>query len=371
VEVRMQKNTQVLQVVVPPGRGPDVLLSSPVIQAAAKVLQQGGLVAFPTETVYGLGANGLDSEAVAGIFAAKGRPADNPLILHIAAMETLEQIVPEVPPLARRLAQSFWPGPLTLVLPKGPAVPAVTTGGLDTVAVRMPDHPIALALLAAAGVPVAAPSANISGRPSPTEAAHVTADLQGRIDIILDGGPTPVGVESTVLDCTGTIPVILRPGGVSKEALEDVVGTVELDSHVQEGEAVTDGPARSPGMKYKHYAPKAPAVLVRGEPPGLFMRITELAQELDAQGEMVGLMASRELLDYWRGQGIDQSKWQVMSMGSRTNPGELAANIYRCLRELDETNVTQIILEGVPAAGVGLAVMNRLQKAAAYRVVDA
>ena len=370
MEIKVQKETQLWQVTVPPGGGLEDLLNMPVIQGAAKVLRQGGLVAFPTETVYGLGANGLDSEAVAGIFAAKGRPADNPLILHIAALETLAQIVPEVPPLARRLAQVFWPGPLTIVLPKGPAVPDVTTGGLDTVAVRMPDHPVALALLKATGVPVAAPSANISGRPSPTEAAHVVVDLLGKVDIILDGGPTSVGVESTVLDCTGPVPVILRPGGVSKEALEEVVGVVELDPHVQGGKEI-HGPVRSPGMKYRHYAPEASAVLVRGEPPGLFGRVTELARELEAQGENVGLMVSSEMLEYWCEQAVDHSRWQVAVMGSRTNPSELAANIYRCLRDLDETNVTQIILEGVPAEGVGLAVMNRLQKAAGNRIIEA
>ena len=369
MEVKVQKKTKLRPVAVPPGVEPEDLVNTPVIQEAARVLREGGLVAFPTETVYGLGANGLDSEAVAGVFAAKGRPADNPLILHIAAVEDLQQIVPEVPPLARTLAQSFWPGPLTIVLPKGPVVPAITTGGLNTVAVRMPDHPVALALLAAAGVPVAAPSANISGRPSPTEAAHVMADLQGKVDIILDGGSTSVGVESTVVDCTGPVPAILRPGGVSREALEEVVGRVELDPHVQGGEEI-HGPVRSPGMKYRHYAPEAPAVLIRGEPPELFRRLTALANELEAQGETIGLMVSRELLGYWREHGVDGSRWQVAVMGSRTNPSEIAANIYRCLRELDETDVTQIILEGISARGVGLAVMNRLQKAAANRIID-
>lgn len=369
MEIKTQKKTRLMPVAAAEGASWEDLVNTPEIQEAARVLREGGLVAFPTETVYGLGANGLDSAAVAGIFAAKGRPADNPLILHIADAEALVQIAPEVPPLARRLGQAFWPGPLTMVLPKGPAVPYVTTGGLDTVAVRMPAHPVALALLSAAGVPVAAPSANISGRPSPTEAAHVAADLAGKVDIILDGGPTSVGVESTVLDCTGPVPVILRPGGVSKEALEEILGEVKLDPHVQGGNEV-EGPVRSPGMKYRHYAPKAPAVLIRGEPPELFQQVTALAQKLEAQGETVGLLVSKEMLEYWRREGVDQSRWQIAVMGSRTDAAEVAASIYRGLRELDGTNATQIILEGISTAGIGLAVMNRLQKAAGNRVID-
>jgi L-threonylcarbamoyladenylate synthase len=368
-----KRKTQIWQVPVPSGTGPEAFRESSPILQAAKVLRQGGLVAFPTETVYGLGANGLDAKAVTDIFIAKGRPADNPLILHIASMEAIYRIVKDVPPLAIRLARTFWPGPLTLVLEKADHVPDVTTGGLDTVAVRMPSHPIALALLDAAGIPVAAPSANQSGRPSPTEAAHVIADLLGRVDVILDGGSTGIGVESTVLDCTGARPIILRPGGIAKEALEESIGDeVELDPHVlaTDEDEIEAGPVRSPGMKYKHYAPKAPAVLVEGDPPDLFQRVTELAQEMEAQGEQVGLMVSRELLQYWQDQAIDTGSWQVTCMGSRANPGEIAASIYRCLRDLDQMNVTKIIIEGVPTSGIGLAIMNRLEKAAAHRVVD-
>ncbi|NMB45254.1 MAG: threonylcarbamoyl-AMP synthase [Firmicutes bacterium] len=358
------------QVSAAPGADSENLKESTPILQAAQVLRRGGLVAFPTETVYGLGANGLDAGAVAHIFTAKGRPADNPLILHIAAMETIHQIVAEVPALALRLAQTFWPGPLTLVLPKAAEVPAVTTGGLDTVAVRMPSHPVALALIEAAGVPVAAPSANQSGRPSPTEAAHVIADLLGRVDIILDGGPTGIGVESTVLDCTQVRPVILRPGGISREDLEQVVGVVDIDPEVLTGETVEDGPVRSPGMKYKHYAPQAPAVLVEGKPPHLFQRLAQLATELEGQGEQVGLMVSSELLQYWAAQAIDSSRWQITCMGSRALPEEIAANLYRCLRALDKTHTTKILIEGVPTTGLGLAIMNRLEKAAAHRILE-
>jgi L-threonylcarbamoyladenylate synthase len=370
MEVNGARNTQIWQVSKAPGEAPESFKESIPILQAAKVLKQGGLVAFPTETVYGLGANGLDAKAVADIFAAKGRPADNPLILHIASMEAIYQIVKEMSPLATRLARAFWPGPLTLVLPKSAIVPSKTTGGLDTVAVRMPAHPVALALIDAAGVPVAAPSANKSGRPSPTEAAHVVTDLLGRIDVILDGGPTGVGVESTVVDCTGKRPVILRPGGVSKEALEEIVGIVEIDPHVLASREAELGPVRSPGMKYKHYAPKAPAVLVKGDPPQLFEELSRLAAEMQTEGEKVGLMVSRELLQYWEQQAIDYSQWEVTCMGSRDNLQEIAANIYRCLRELDELSITKIIMEGVSRAGLGLAIMNRLEKAAAHCILE-
>lgn len=370
MEINRAKNTRIWQVLCSIGEDPESLKNSTPILQAAEVLRQGGLVAFPTETVYGLGANGLDAKAVVGIFAAKGRPTDNPLILHIASMGAIHQIVREMPPLAVHLADAFWPGPLTLVLPKAAIVPLKTTAGLDTVAVRMPAHPIALALIAAAGVPVAAPSANKSGRPSPTEAAHVVTDLLGSIDVILDGGPTGVGVESTVVDCTGRRPVILRPGGVSKEALEEIVGIVEIDPHVSASREAPLGPVRSPGMKYKHYAPKAPAVLVEGDPPELFEKLTRLAAEMQIRGEKVGLMVSRELMQYWEEQAIDPGQWQVTCMGSRVHSQEIAANIYRCLRELDELDITKIIMEGVPRAGLGLAIMNRLEKAAAHCILE-
>lgn len=365
-----RRRTQVWKVSAVPGANFESIDEAIPVLQAAEILRQGGLVAFPTETVYGLGANGLDEEAVARIFAAKERPADNPLILHIGNMEAIYGIVTEVPPLARRLARTLWPGPLTLVLPKAPHIPAVTTGGLDTVAVRMPSHPIALALLNAAGIPVAAPSANKSGRPSPTEAAHVIADLFGRVDIIIDGGPTGIGVESTVVDCTGAKPVILRPGGISLEILEEIVGEVDIGPHAWADGGV-GGPTPLPSANYQHYAPNAPAVLVEGDPPSLFQCLTQLATELQAQGEQVGLMASRELLEYWQEQGIDPGKWEITCMGSRVNLGEIASNIYRCLRALDETSASKILIEGVPPRGIGLTIMNRLRKAASDQVVNA
>lgn len=342
---------------------------SSLITEAARILREGGLVAFPTETVYGLGADALNPAAVAGIFAAKGRPADNPLIVHVASPEEVKSVADDLPLLAEQLVTTFWPGPLTLVVPRNEKVPLITTAGLDTVAVRMPDHPVALSLIAAAGVPVAAPSANTSGRPSPTEASHVAEDLWGKVDIILDGGPTGLGVESTVIDCTGDVPVLLRPGGVSLEELRQVVGDVKIDPHITRLTAA-DGLVRSPGMKYTHYAPRARAILVQGQPPTLFAKMAEMAAQLRAAGEEVGVMISSQAKDYWEHQGIDTCAWQVLCMGSRDNLAEVAASIYACLRRFDRTSVTTILIEGLPEEGLGLAIMNRLRKAAGHRILQ-
>ena len=340
------------------------LARNPKIRKAAAIIKQGGLVAFPTETVYGLGADGLAEKAVASIFAAKGRPSDNPLILHIAELSVLDQLVGSVPQSAKHLMELFWPGPLTLVLPKLPAVPMITTGGLSSVAVRMPNHPIASALIKAAGTPLAAPSANTSGRPSPTRAEHVVSDLMGKIDVILDGGPTGLGVESTVLDCTGPTPKILRPGGVDKEALEDALGTcVQLSAEL--GKEIGSFPSH----KYGHYAPNAPTAVVLGEPQGLFENLAAKAQELTCKGEQVGLMISRETMQYWQDQAVDFSHWQVVVMGSRTNLAEVGTAVYEGLRTLDAHHVTQILLESVPTQGLGFAIMNRLLKAADFWTV--
>ncbi len=370
MEVTGEKNTLICPVAFTSSDSIESVKDSPSIAMAAQVIRKGGLVAFPTETVYGLGANGLDADAVAGIFTAKGRPSDNPLILHIASPEDIHKIVTHVPRQAAHLASVFWPGPLTLVLPKADCVPEITTGGLDTVAVRMPSHPVALALIRACGVPLAAPSANSSGRPSPTEAAHVITDLMGKIDVILDGGSTGIGVESTVLDCTKARPVILRPGGVSQEALEKALGeSVVISHHVVTTDGSVESLVSSPGIKYQHYAPKAPALLVKGGPPELFQELTRLALEWQEQGEIVGIVASTELGQYWQNEGIDTGKWQIAHMGSRHDLLEVAGNIYRCLRQLDETDATKILLEGVSSKGLGLAIMNRLSKAAGHRII--
>ncbi|MEW6696550.1 MAG: L-threonylcarbamoyladenylate synthase [Bacillota bacterium] len=330
-----------------------------IISRAAEIIKNGGLVAFPTETVYGLGANGLDGEAVAGIYRAKGRPSDNPLILHVADQEMAKQLSPNLPPEALPLMEQFWPGPLTLVVPKSKEIPQQVTGGLATVAIRMPDHPVALALIKAAGLPIAAPSANRSGRPSPTTAAHVQADLEGRVHAILDGGPADLGVESTVLDITGDVPVILRPGGVTYEQLAGVLKNVTLDPSVL-GEKLPQGQVpRSPGMKYIHYAPTAPVILFEGEPEKVRQALSRRAQELAAANKKIGILSTEENAAGY----ADRAK--VLTLGQRKTPSNAAALLFSRLREFDQLKVDVILAEGIETQGIGLAVMNRLRRAAA------
>lgn len=306
------------------------------IARAAEVLRRGGLVAFPTETVYGLGADALDAAAVGRIFAAKGRPADNPLIVHVAAPEQARALARAVPPAAEQL-MSLWPGPLTLVLPRAPEVPDATTAGQDTVAVRIPGHPAALALLRACGRPLAAPSANRSGRPSPTTAQHVLADLGGVVDVILDGGPCAVGLESTVVDATRPVPMVLRMGGLPIEALRTVVGAIDMLSG-QDPEAMS----RSPGLRHRHYAPRARVVLVApGEAAAL-------------GGPTVAVMSQQPRPPGFVG------RWQVM-------PAALegyAQGLFAALRELDAPEVETIVVETVPEVGLGRAIADRLRRAA-------
>ncbi len=325
---------------------------------AAAVIRGGGLVAFPTETVYGLGANGLDEDAVARIFVTKGRPQDNPLILHVAAPEEVRPLLKEVPAEAERLMARFWPGPLTLVLPRSPLVPDAVTGGLDTVAVRLPDHLVARAVIRAAGVPIAAPSANLSGRPSPTSAEHVLADLGGRVEMVIDGGPTVVGVESTVLDLTVDPPVILRPGGVTREQLEEFLGAVAGPETPKVGAAI-EGP-RSPGMKYTHYSPSAPLLLFLGPPDLVARSINERAAAEGREGRRVGLLTVNQQLGAYQGGPADL----LVSLGPKGDGRAAATNLFRCLRAFDLQGVDIILAEGVDEAGIGLAVMNRLRKAA-------
>ncbi|WP_148865803.1 L-threonylcarbamoyladenylate synthase [Thermosediminibacter litoriperuensis] len=327
------------------------------VNLAARVIKNGGLVAFPTETVYGLGANALDEKAAFKIYQAKQRPQDNPLIVHIHSPGELEKLVSGVPRSARILMEKFWPGPLTMVLNKSGAVPYGTTGGLDTVAVRMPRHPVALALIRESGVPIAAPSANISGRPSPTAAEDVYEDLAGRVDLILDGGPCEVGVESTVLDLTGELPVILRPGGVTREELEAVLGRVELDPGLAEGQK-----PRSPGQKYRHYSPKARVLVVEGPVEAQVRKITELAEKLTAEGKKVGIMATAQTRRFY-GTGC------VLSVGDREAPLTISSNLFSVLRKFDRLGVEEVLAEGIPETGLGLAVMNRLRKAAGYNII--
>lgn len=333
------------------------------IRIAAKVLREGGLVAFPTETVYGLGANALDEAPVLRIFQVKNRPKDNPLIVHIANKDDVNLLAERVPSKARRLIDSFWPGPLTLLLPKSELVPAATTAGLATVAVRMPSHPIAQALISEADVPVAAPSANLAGRPSPTSAKHVLDDLSGRIEVVIDGGEVGYGVESTVLDMTVDPPVVLRPGPITVGELKEILGGVEIHPVARAEISAEAVIAKAPGMRYRHYAPKAELVLVEGTPQQVVAKIKELRASYEQQGKKVGIMATVETAGEYGAE-------MVKVVGERKNPRTIAKGLFRTLREFDGENVDVILAEGVEPTGIGLAIMNRLRKAAA-RVVRA
>lgn len=333
-----------------------------IIQTAAKILQEGGLVAFPTETVYGLGGNGLDSEACKKIYLAKGRPSDNPLILHISEMEELDPIVGEISPAAKKLMDAFWPGPLTMVFPKSDIVPDQATGGLDTVAVRFPNHPVARAIIRAAGLPIAAPSANSSGKPSPTRASHVEFDLNGKIDMIVDGGAAEWGLESTIVDVSGEVPMILRPGAVTKEMMEEVVGKVEIDPAILKKPAADLKP-KAPGMKYTHYSPKAEVILVKGETKAVADEINRLAAADQAHGLKTGVMATEETKDRYQAD-------IVLSLGSRERPEEIGANLFKILRKFDFLGAERVYSEVFSEEGEGMAIMNRLNKAAGYQTID-
>lgn len=329
---------------------------------ATKILHMGGLVAFPTETVYGLGGNALDEHAAKRIYAAKGRPSDNPLIVHIADMQALEDLTKEVPDVARRLAEAFWPGPLTMILPKSENVPLGTTGGLSTVAVRMPDHPVALSLIRQSGLYLAAPSANTSGRPSPTLAEHVYEDLRDKIDLILDGGMVKVGIESTIVDLTEEIPMILRPGCITKEMLETVVGKVRTDPAILCEAGVSVDKPKAPGMKYKHYAPKADMTIYSGAKEKVVARIVQEAQRAFSEGMKVGIVATDETISCYQ-------VGEVRSIGSRGEAGSIARGLYKILRDFDHLQVDIILAESFEDDPMGAAIMNRMKKAAGYAVV--
>jgi L-threonylcarbamoyladenylate synthase len=332
------------------------------IQRAASIIKSGGLVAFPTETVYGLGADGLCAGAVDKIFQAKGRPQDNPLILHVASPDDILRVAAEVPPVVEKLVQRFWPGPLTLVLPKKPHVPDVVSAGLPTIGVRMPDNIIALTLIAESGTLLAAPSANLSGRPSPTQASHVVDDMWGKVDLILDGGPTRLGVESTVLDLTQDPPLILRPGSVTQEELRDVIRAVQAQVRKSE-----NGPFSGQvglGMKYRHYSLNIPLFLVEGEPQAVVRRIREEATEYRGHSKKVGVMSSRENKDQYL-----SCADVVKSVGSRYDMTQVAAGLYRVLRDFETHEVDVLFAEGFSEAGLGFAVMNRLREAARGRII--
>ncbi len=330
-----------------------------IMEEAGKILKSGGLVAFPTETVYGLGANALDAEAAAKIYAAKGRPSDNPLIVHIAEIGDLDLIVKEVPEAAKKLAEKFWPGPLTMVMNKSDVVPYGTTGGLDTVAVRMPSHKIALEMIRCGGRYIAAPSANTSGRPSPTLASHVADDMDGIIPMILDGGAVGIGIESTIVDLTEEIPTILRPGFITKEMLEEVVGEVQIDRGLS---ADAKTPPKAPGMKYRHYAPKAELIIIEGTASKVVQKINELVMENQEKGIVSGVIGTEETKQWYQA-GI------VKSLGSRNDELSISSHLYQILREFDESDADVIYSESFAEGSMGSAIMNRLLKAAGHKII--
>ena len=368
------------------------------LKEAASILRSGGLVAFPTETVYGLGGNALDEDAARKIYAAKGRPSDNPLIAHVSCVEEVAPLVKEIPEAGRKLMEAFWPGPLTMIFPKSEKVPYGTTGGLDTVAIRMPDDPVANRLIALAGVPVAAPSANTSGRPSPTTADHVWQDMNGRIEMIIDGGAVGIGVESTIVDVSSAVPSVLRPGAITMEMLAEVLGEVSVDPAIL-GPLSADVRPKAPGMKYKHYAPKADLTLVEpgtgteresgaeqvtgaeqktgadrntGADPetgldetqlqAMICKVRELSREKIEAGYKVGVICTDES----RGCYTDG---EVRSIGARKSQASVAHNLYALLREFDDLGVDYIFSESFPKDHLGQAIMNRLSKAAGYKIV--
>lgn len=368
------------------------------LKEAASILRSGGLVAFPTETVYGLGGNALDEDAARKIYAAKGRPSDNPLIAHVSCVEEVAPLVKEIPEAGRKLMEAFWPGPLTMIFPKSEKVPYGTTGGLDTVAIRMPDDPVANRLIALAGVPVAAPSANTSGRPSPTTADHVWQDMNGRIEMIIDGGPVGIGVESTIVDVSSAVPSVLRPGAITMEMLAEVLGEVSVDPAIL-GPLSADVRPKAPGMKYKHYAPKADLTLVEPETgteresgaeqvtgaeqktgadrntgadpetgldetqlQAMICKVRELSREKIEAGYKVGVICTDES----RGCYTDG---EVRSIGARKSQASVAHNLYALLREFDDLGVDYIFSESFPKDHLGQAIMNRLSKAAGYKIV--
>ncbi len=327
---------------------------------AGNILKNGGLVAFPTETVYGLGGDALNKESSRKIYAAKGRPSDNPLIIHIAKLEDMAHIVSEVTPIAYKVAQAFWPGPLTMILPKGESVPYETTGGLDTVAVRMPSHPIAQRLIHYAGGYVAAPSANLSGKPSPTVAKYVIEDMDGRIEAIIDGGEVGIGLESTIIDLTINPPQILRPGYITEEMLAEVVGQVDIDKTILSNDS---GLApKAPGMKYRHYAPAGELTIVTGDLKQVVDYINLHTQEAKKAGHKVGIIGSQEAY-------VSYEADVVKNIGSRQDEEAIAKNLYRILREFDDEKVDIIYSEGFERNGMGQAIMNRLLKAAGHKVI--
>lgn len=335
-------------------------MDTEALERAAAIIRDGGLVAFPTETVYGLGADALSAEASKKIYAAKGRPSDNPLIVHVAEFSDMEKIAQEMPEEAKKLADAFWPGPLTMIVRKNDRVPYETTGGMDTVAVRMPNHPVALELIRRSGGYIAAPSANTSGKPSPTLAEHVAFDMDGRIPMILDGGPVGIGIESTIVDLTEDIPMILRPGYITPKMLEKVIGEVKMDPGIIASDSLQK--PKAPGMKYKHYAPKGDLVIVEGKKQAVAETINHLTKMDTEAGLKTAVIASDENLSLYDADC-------KINIGSREHEESIAANLYEVLREMDEMGVQKMYSESFAGGGLGAAIMNRLLKAAGHHVI--
>ena len=331
------------------------------MKEAAALIARGELVAFPTETVYGLGGDALRPEAAKKIYEAKGRPSDNPLIVHISEYADLQRIAKEIPPQAKALSDAFWPGPLTMIVKKKDTVPDTTTGGMDTVAVRMPNHPVALALIRESGCLIAAPSANTSGRPSPTEASHVAEDMEGRIPMILDGGPVGIGIESTIIDLTEEKPMVLRPGYITPEMLSEVL---QEEVMIDPGLIASDDTKKpkAPGMKYRHYAPKAQLVIVDGEPSDVVEKINELVQAQKRQGQKIAVIATEESCGSYDAD-------VVLCIGKRTDEDQIAQHLYKLLRECDSLEADFIYSECFQTPRIGQAIMNRLLKAAGHTVI--
>ncbi|ACA44557.1 threonylcarbamoyl-AMP synthase [Clostridium botulinum] len=333
-----------------------------VISEAGDILRQGGLVVFPTETVYGLGANALDKNAVKGIFEAKGRPQDNPLIVHISKIKDIDELVKKIPPIAEKLMDKFWPGPMTIILKKKDIIPNETSAGLDSIGIRMPSNKIAMELISMAGVPIAAPSANLSGKPSPTDIETCIEDLDGRVNMILGGDNSEVGVESTVIDCTINPPCILRPGGITLEMVKEVDSNIYIDPAIMKKPG-KDLKPKAPGMKYRHYAPKAPLKIIKGDLNKTIEKINEMVQNYIDAEKKVGIIATDETIDNYK-------KGDVVSIGSRKDLNTIAHNLFYVLRSFDEKNVDLILSEAFEEKDMGVAIMNRLKKSAGYDIIN-
>ena len=331
------------------------------IEEAAEIIRDGGTVAFPTETVYGLGANALNEEAVKKIFIAKGRPQDNPLIVHVASKD-IYNLVKEVPPIAQELINKFWPGPLTIILEKKDIIPNMTSANLSTIGIRMPNSEIALKLIELSERPIAAPSANISGRPSPTEVERCIDDLNGRVDYIIGGESSDIGVESTIIDCTVNPPMILRPGGITLEMLREIDSNIYIDKALK-SKPSADLKPKAPGLKYRHYAPKANLKIIRGKNEKTIEIITEMLENYIEKNNDVAIITTDENLNKF-------DKGNVISLGSEKNLSEIAKNLFEALRKCDDIGVQYILCQGFEEKGVGVAIMNRLSKAAGYDIID-